>query len=86
MTTNGTAPLQQVDPARVASLGLRLLERVAITRAERDQYDLVEALLVAIAQGRGVLVSPEEAALVRQAPATAPDVGPPPLDHKSSLV
>lgn len=48
----------QVEPRQAAQFALMFLQRVSHTRAERDAYDVAEAMLQAIGAGHVVLAPP----------------------------
>lgn len=51
----------QVNPQQAAAFGLEFLERVSHTRAERERFDVAQALMSAIMRGQVVLASPPPA-------------------------
>jgi hypothetical protein len=67
----GGDPGIQVNPVEVANIALMFLGRVDFKRHERGQFDLCEALLQAIAQGKVALTQPvqnQEPAVMSTAP------------------
>jgi hypothetical protein len=52
------APQIQINPAQAAAFALEFLERASHTRAERERFDMAQALLTAIMQGRVIISAP----------------------------
>lgn len=57
-----SAQPMQINPVEFANLALMFLSRADFKRHERGQFDLCEALLAAIANGKLILTAPPERA------------------------
>jgi hypothetical protein len=53
---NGSTPTMQINPQQAAAYGLQFLEHVQHTRAQREAYDVVIAMLQAIVAGNVTLI------------------------------
>ena len=75
---NNTAPeRREINPQEAARVALQFLQRVQMTPAERQAYDVAEMLLQAIGSGRVQIVEQPQPEGVNPAPpADIPAAGP----------